>query len=62
MRIHERVGSPFGRAQTALSWGQLLLDRDPERSQTLLATAVDLAARYRFRDIDRRARVMFSNV
>jgi tetratricopeptide (TPR) repeat protein len=56
MRIHELVRSPFGIAQTALHWGRLLLHSNPNRARMLLGTATDLAHRYGFRDIARRAR------
>lgn len=55
MRIHEVVRSPFGVAQTALHWGRLLLRTDAERARVLLETAADLAHRFGFRDIARRA-------
>ncbi len=53
MRVHEAVRSPFGNAETAFHWGQLLLDRD--RARTLLGIARQLAGRYGFGDIERRA-------
>ncbi|HZM67685.1 MAG TPA: hypothetical protein VFC16_15445 [Nakamurella sp.] len=55
MRIHDAVRSPFGAAETAFHWGQLLLDRDHERTQSLIGTALQLAGRYGFGDIERRA-------
>jgi hypothetical protein len=55
MRVHEAVRSPFGKAETAFYWGRLLLDRDSEHALTLLATARQLADRYGFGDIERRA-------
>lgn len=56
MRVHEVVRSPFGIAQTALHWGRLLVHSDPERARVLLGTATELAHRYGFGDIARRAR------
>jgi hypothetical protein len=55
MRTHETVRSPFGNAETAFHWGQLLLDRDHEHARTLLGIALQLASRHGFRDIERRA-------
>ncbi|MBW3640300.1 MAG: AAA family ATPase [Actinobacteria bacterium] len=55
LRIHEVVRSPFGIAQTALHWGRLLRRTDPQRARVLLDTAADLAHRFGFRDIARRA-------
>ena len=55
MRIHEAVRSPFGTAETAYHWGHLLLDRNHEHARTLLGTARQLAGRYGFGDIERRA-------
>ena len=55
MRVHDSVRSPFGTAETAVHWGQLLLNRDHERARTLLGTALQLAGRYGFGDIERRA-------
>ena len=55
MRVHDAVRSPFGTAETAFHWGQLLLNRDHERARTLLGTALQLAGRYGFGDIERRA-------
>ena len=55
MRVHDAVRSPFGAAETAFHWGQLLLDRDHERAQSLIGRALQLAGRYGFGDIERRA-------
>ena len=55
MRIHQTVRSPFGTAETAIQWGHLLLDRDRERARNLLGTALQLAGRYGFGHIERRA-------
>ena len=55
MRVHDAVRSPFGTAETAFHWGQLLLNRDPEHARTMLGTALQLASRYGFGDIERRA-------
>jgi hypothetical protein len=55
MRVHDAVRAPFGTVGTAYHWGQLLLDRDRERARTLLGTAGQVAGRYRFGDVRRRA-------
>ena len=56
MLVHEAVRSPFGTAETALHWGRLLLDREPERAAPLLVVATEVADRHGYRYIERRAR------
>jgi hypothetical protein len=52
--IHRRMRAPFYTAETALHWGRLLRNRDPERATALITTARELAGRYGFGDVERR--------
>jgi hypothetical protein len=46
---------PFYIAETGLHWGRFLKDRDRNRSTALITTAFELAQKYGFGEVERRA-------
>jgi hypothetical protein len=53
--MYRRIGAPFYTAETELYWGRMLIEPDPDRARSLLDHALDLARRYGFGDVERRA-------
>ena len=56
-RTHQRMRGPFYIAETGLYWGTMLIESEPDRARSLLNHALDLARRYGFGDVERRATV-----
>jgi DNA-binding SARP family transcriptional activator len=60
-RTHRRMRAPFYTAETGFHWGQLLRDSDSERARHLLTHALELARRYGFTDVERRAEITLAS-
>ncbi len=59
-RTHRRMRAPFYIAETGLYWGRHLVNGAPERAGKLVNSALSLARRYGFGDVERRAELTLS--